>query len=181
MGNGYNPGWSKHPNLRWDQKGNQAQATPQPRKPSPLEELLKKFANISKTSFENIQTTVANQGATIKSLETQIGQLSKLVSTHVSKDIASVDNPKEECKVLKDKKSEHEQIEEQIKDYEEWYKLFDMTLDEAYDEFMRELQEYRESRARLPIKKTDPGSVTILCDVMLKFYPLTRRIILVME
>jgi hypothetical protein len=143
MGNNYNPGWSKHPNLRWDQTGNQAQAAPQPRKPSPLEELLNKFASMSKTNFENIKTTVANQGATIKSLETQIGQLSKLVSTHVSKDIAgnTVDNPKEECKAIKDMKSEHEQREEQIKDYEEWYKLFDMTLDEAYDEFMRELKE----------------------------------------
>ncbi|KAK2374877.1 hypothetical protein QL285_075810 [Trifolium repens] len=119
---------------------------------------------MSKTNFENIQTTVANQGATIKSLETQIGQLSKLVSTHVSKDIAgnTVDNPKEECKVLKEMKSEHEQKEEQIKGYEEWYKLFDMTLDEAYDEFMRELKEYRESRARLPGKKTE---VRALCDV----------------
>ncbi|WJX12551.1 hypothetical protein P8452_03041 [Trifolium repens] len=167
MGNNYNPGWSKHPNLRWDQTGNQAQAAPQPRKPSPLEELLNKFANMSKTNFENIHTTVANQGATIKSLETKIGQLSKLVSTHVSKDIAgnTVDNPKEECKVLKDQKIEQEQKEEQIKDYEEWYKLFDMKLDEAYDEFMRELREYRESRTRLPPKKTDPGSVTIVCQI----------------
>ncbi|KAK2409810.1 hypothetical protein QL285_045212 [Trifolium repens] len=49
MGNNYNPGWSKHPNLRWDQTGNQAQAAPQPRKSSPLEELLNKFANMSKT------------------------------------------------------------------------------------------------------------------------------------
>ncbi|KAK2356624.1 hypothetical protein QL285_093953 [Trifolium repens] len=72
MGNGYNPGWSKHPNLCWDQTGNQAQAAPQHKKPSPLEELLNKFASISKTKFEKIQTTVANQGATIKSLETQI-------------------------------------------------------------------------------------------------------------
>ncbi|KAK2356675.1 hypothetical protein QL285_094003 [Trifolium repens] len=72
MGNGYNPGWSKHPNLRWDQTGNQAQAAPQRRKPSPYEELLNKFANMSKTKFENIQTTVANQGATIKILETHI-------------------------------------------------------------------------------------------------------------
>ena len=167
MGNNYNQGWSKHPNLRWDQTGNQAQASSQPRKPSPLEELLNKFASLSKTNFESIQTTVANQGATIKSLETQIGQLSKLVSTHVSKDIAgnTVDNPKEESKMLKYKKSEHEEREEQIKDYEEWYKLFDMTLDEAYDEFMAELREYRESLTRLPVKKTDPGSVTILCRI----------------
>ncbi|KAK2436550.1 hypothetical protein QL285_021538 [Trifolium repens] len=122
---------------------------------------------MSKTNFENIQTTIANQGAAIKSLETQIGQLSKLVSTHVSKDIAdnTVDNPKEKFKVLKDQISEHEQREEQVKDYEEWYKLFGMTLYEAYDEFMRELKEYRESLARLPPKKTDPGSVTILCRI----------------
>ena len=122
---------------------------------------------MSKTNFENIQTTVANQGATIKNLETKIGQISKLVSTHVSKDIAgnTVDNPKKECKVLKDQKLEQERRHEQVKDYEEWYKMFDMTLDEAYEEFMRELREYRESRTRLPPKKTDPGSVTILCQI----------------
>jgi hypothetical protein len=99
-GNNYNPGWSKHRNLRWDQTGNQAQnGAPHPRKPSPLEELLNKFANMSNTNFDSIQATVANQEVAIKSLETQIGRLSKLVTTHVSKDIAgnTVDNPKEEC------------------------------------------------------------------------------------
>ncbi|KAK2456520.1 hypothetical protein QL285_003880 [Trifolium repens] len=40
-----------------------------------------------------------------------------------------------------------------------------MTLEEAYDEFMRELKEYRESLERLPPKKTYPGSVTILCQI----------------
>ncbi|KAK2382626.1 hypothetical protein QL285_070148 [Trifolium repens] len=152
MGNSYNPGWSKHPNLRWDQTGNQAQATPQQRKPSSLEELPNKFANMSKTNFENIQTTVANQGATIKSLETQIGQLSKLVSTHVSKDIAcnTVDNPKEECKALEDLKTEREYNEEEPMEFEEWFKTLGMTLEEAYDEFTEELEEYRESLARRP-------------------------------
>jgi hypothetical protein len=67
--------------------------------------------------------------------------------------------------VLKNQRSEHEQREEQVKDYEEWFKLFRMTLEDAYDEFMRELKEYRESLARLPPKKTDPGSVTILCRI----------------
>ncbi|KAK2421769.1 hypothetical protein QL285_032361 [Trifolium repens] len=43
--------------------------------------------------------------------------------------------------------------------------MFDMTLDEAYDEFMRELREYRESRTRLPPKKTDPGSIAILYQI----------------
>ncbi|KAK2374621.1 hypothetical protein QL285_075569 [Trifolium repens] len=43
-----------------------------------------------------------------------------------------------------------------------------MTLEEAYDEFISELEEYRINLAekpRLPIKKTDPGSVTILCQI----------------
>ena len=157
MGNGYNPGWSKHPNLRWDQTGNQAQVAPQPRKPSPLEELLNKFANMSKTNFENIQTTVANQGATINSVETQIG---KLVSTRVSKDIAgnTVDNPKEECKALKDMKTGRVyDDEEELKEFEEWFETLGMTLEEVYDEYLCELEEYRikpETKPRLPIKKT---------------------------
>ncbi|KAK2362821.1 hypothetical protein QL285_087851 [Trifolium repens] len=171
MGNNYNPGWSKHPNLRWDQTGNQAQASSQPRKPSPLEELLNKFASMSKTNFQNIQTTVANQGATIKSLETQIGQLSKLVSTHVSKDIAgnTVDNPKEECKALKDMKTGRVYDEEKLKQLEEWFKAtLGITMEDYYDEYLSELEEYRIDptvEPRLPIKKTDPGSVTILCQI----------------
>ncbi|KAK2381540.1 hypothetical protein QL285_069131 [Trifolium repens] len=43
-----------------------------------------------------------------------------------------------------------------------------MTLEEAYDEFISELEEYRINLAekpRLPIKKTDPASVTILCQI----------------
>jgi hypothetical protein len=106
----YNPGWKNHLNFGWAQTGNQAQGgATEPRKPSPLEELLNKFATMSQTNFENIQSTVANQGATIKSLKTQIGQLSKLVTTRVSKDVAgnTVDNPKEECKALTDKVTKH--------------------------------------------------------------------------
>ncbi|WJX89261.1 hypothetical protein P8452_71273 [Trifolium repens] len=171
MGNNYNPGWSKHPNLRWDQTGNQAQAAPQPRKPSPLEELLNKFDNMSKTNFENIQTTVANQGATIKSLETQIGQLSKLVSTHVSKDIAgnTVDNPKEECKVLKDLRTGHEYDEKELEEFKKWFEsTLGATMEIYYDDYLSELEEYRVKPAAkpyVPLKKTDPGSVTILCQI----------------
>jgi hypothetical protein len=77
-----------------------------------LEELLNKFATMSETNFESIQTTVANQGVTIKSLETQIGQLSKLVTTHVSKDIDgnTVDNPREECEALTEKETKRERL-----------------------------------------------------------------------
>ncbi|KAK2368919.1 hypothetical protein QL285_082081 [Trifolium repens] len=125
---------------------------------------------MSKTNFENIQTTVANHGATIKILETLIGQLSKVVSIHVSKDIAgnTVDNLKEECKVLKDQRSGREYNEDELKEFEEWFTMLGMTLEEDYDEFTGELEEYRRSLAtkpRLPVKKTDPGSVTILCQI----------------
>ena len=106
----------------------------------------------------------------IKSLETQISQLSKLVSTHVSKDIAgnTVDNPKEECKALKDQKTEREHNEEELMKFKEWFKALGMTLEEAYDELTGELKEYRESLARrpqLPPKKKDLGSVTIFCQI----------------
>jgi hypothetical protein len=122
------------------------------------------------TNFESIQTTVANQGVTIKSLETQIGQLSKLVTTHVSKDIAgnTVDNPKEECKALKEKEIKRGRDEEELLEFKRWFKKLGMTLEEAYDEFMGELEGCRENLAAspaLPPKKTDPGSVTIICRI----------------
>jgi hypothetical protein len=71
---------------------------------------------MSQANFESIQTMVANQGATIKSLETQIGMLSKLVTTHVSIDITgnTVENRKEECISLKEKEIEREQDEEEL-------------------------------------------------------------------
>ncbi|KAK2457219.1 hypothetical protein QL285_004517 [Trifolium repens] len=138
MGNNYNLGWSKHPNLRRDQTRNHTQnGAPQPRKSSPLDELLNKFANISKTNFDYIQATVANQGATIKSFETHIGQLSKLVTTHVSKDIGdnTVDNPMEESNALKEKEIERAEDEEVILQFKKWFNQLGITLEEAYDEF----------------------------------------------
>jgi hypothetical protein len=107
----YDPGWKNHLNFGRAQTGNQAQGgATQQRKPSHLEELLNKFASMSQTNFEGIQYIVANQGATIKSLENQIGQLSKLVTTHVSKDIAcnTVDNPRGQCKALTEKQTKRE-------------------------------------------------------------------------
>jgi hypothetical protein len=51
LSNTYNLGWSKHPNLRWNQSENQNQGgAPQQRKPSPLEELLNKFATMSQAN-----------------------------------------------------------------------------------------------------------------------------------
>jgi hypothetical protein len=55
-----------------------------------------------------------------------------LVSTHVSKDIAgnTVDNPMEECKVLKDMNTRHEYDEKELKEFEEWFEItLGMTME----------------------------------------------------
>jgi hypothetical protein len=81
---------------------------------------------------------MANQGTTIKSLETQICQLSKLVTTDVCKDIAgnTVDNPREECKALTEKETKREKGEKELMEFKRWFAKLGMTLEEAYDEFM---------------------------------------------
>ncbi|KAG8497291.1 hypothetical protein CXB51_008564 [Gossypium anomalum] len=50
----------------------------QEKKPN-LEEMLSKFISLSETCFQNTETTLKNQQASIQGLETQIGQLSKLI------------------------------------------------------------------------------------------------------
>ena len=42
--------------------------------------MLSKFISMSETHFQNTETTLKNQQASIQGLETQIGQLSKLIS-----------------------------------------------------------------------------------------------------
>jgi hypothetical protein len=113
---------------------------------------------------------VANQGAIIKSLETQIGQLSKLVTTYVSIDIArnTVDNPKEECKTLTEKELKHERDWEELMEFKRWFAALGMTLEEAYDMFIDELEEFHLGQTAgptMPHKKTDPGSVTIIYQI----------------
>ncbi|PPS01461.1 hypothetical protein GOBAR_AA19200 [Gossypium barbadense] len=44
-----------------------------------LEEMLSKFILVSETYFQNTETTLKNQQASLQGLETQIGQLSKLI------------------------------------------------------------------------------------------------------
>ncbi|KAK5772600.1 hypothetical protein PVK06_048890 [Gossypium arboreum] len=86
--NTYNVGWRNHPNFSWGGQGNQKsqnlqdfQQPPyqQEKKPN-LEELLSKFISVSETRFQNTETALKNQQASIQWLETQIGQLSKLIS-----------------------------------------------------------------------------------------------------
>ncbi|KAG8491590.1 hypothetical protein CXB51_014777 [Gossypium anomalum] len=51
----------------------------QEKKPN-LEEMLTKFISVSETHFQNTEIALKNQQASIQGLETQIGQLSKLIS-----------------------------------------------------------------------------------------------------
>src|SRR5262249_53362872 len=81
--NTYNPGWRNHPNFSWSNQQNPRPPPPgynqthpqqpqQQQKPS-LEELMSKFISTSETRFQN-------QDTSIKNLETQIGQLAKMMT-----------------------------------------------------------------------------------------------------
>jgi hypothetical protein len=53
-------------------------------------------------------------------------------------------------------------------EFKRWFASLRMTLEEAYDEFMGELEEFHLSQTAgpaMPPKKTDPGSVTIICQI----------------
>ncbi|MCH96912.1 hypothetical protein A2U01_0017903, partial [Trifolium medium] len=169
-GNPYptNQNWNRYPNQ------NQGGAT-QPRKPSPLEEMLTKFVGQSQTNFETMMGLVTNQGANMKSMEHQIGQLSKMMTnssnTHAG---TTVDNPKEEYKVLKTKRQEDDG---ELDNFTKWFRTMGVSLEEAYDTFMGEIEDAREEvclaaefikvleEKRTPEKKQDPGSLTITCYI----------------
>ncbi|MCH79334.1 hypothetical protein A2U01_0000082, partial [Trifolium medium] len=109
-------------NQNWNNRyPNQNQGgAPQPRKPSPLEEMLTKFVGHSQTNFETMQGIVTNQGATMKNIEHQIVQLSKMMANFSNTYAGTtVDNPKEECKVLKTKRQEDE---DELENFRKWFR-----------------------------------------------------------
>src|SRR5262249_37856648 len=89
--NTYNPGWRNHPNFSWSNQQNQRPPPPgynqsqQQQKPS-LEELMSKFISTSEARFQN-------QDASIKNLETQVGQLSKMMSERAQGTLPSNTEP----------------------------------------------------------------------------------------
>ncbi|KAG8503338.1 hypothetical protein CXB51_001299 [Gossypium anomalum] len=72
------------------------------RKKSNLEEMLSKFISVSETHFQNAETTLKNQQASIQGLETQIGQLSKLISERPQGSLPSntEPNPREQLNAI---------------------------------------------------------------------------------
>ncbi|PPS08805.1 hypothetical protein GOBAR_AA11833 [Gossypium barbadense] len=56
--------------------------------------MLSKFISVSETHFQNTETALKNQQASIQGLETQIGQLSKLISERPQGSLPSNTEPK---------------------------------------------------------------------------------------
>ena len=95
--NTYNPGWKSHPNFSWNNNKNiqkppppgfqQNQQQP-PEKKSSLEDALTQLSmttqQLSMTTQQFItkaESTFQNQVASIKNLETQVGQLANMMNT----------------------------------------------------------------------------------------------------
>ncbi|PPS01223.1 hypothetical protein GOBAR_AA19438 [Gossypium barbadense] len=64
--------------------------------------MLSKFISVSETHFQNTETTLKNQQASIQGLETQIGQLSKLISERPQGSLPSniEPNPREQLNTI---------------------------------------------------------------------------------
>ncbi|GAU38093.1 hypothetical protein TSUD_318870 [Trifolium subterraneum] len=112
--NTYNPGWREHPNFGWGGNQNQSQQqapsqNSQPRQQSPLEDALTQFIKVTQGNFEEMKISqnqmkanqdVANKNheASIKTLETQIGHLSRQLAATQNKGFegSTKDNPRNE-------------------------------------------------------------------------------------
>ncbi|KAG8502971.1 hypothetical protein CXB51_000796 [Gossypium anomalum] len=108
--NTYNVGWRNHPNFPWGGQGNQKPPPPlgfqqQPyqleKKPN-LGEMMTKFISVVETHFQNTETTLKNQQASIQGLENQIGQLTKIILERPPGSLPSniKTNPKEHVKAV---------------------------------------------------------------------------------
>ncbi|XP_031275462.1 uncharacterized protein LOC116133938 [Pistacia vera] len=93
----YNPGWQNHPNFSWSNQNAMKPpppSFPQEKKPN-LEELVTKFVSSTEARFQN-------QEASIRNLETQMGQLANLISRKAQGTLPSdtEKNPKEHVKAI---------------------------------------------------------------------------------
>ncbi|KAK8507721.1 hypothetical protein V6N12_067051 [Hibiscus sabdariffa] len=87
MSNTYNPAWRKHPNFSWQnqnntlnpQQPNQSGFQNQPRQN--LQQNLPRFIQTIDAFMDRTEMKLQNQDATLKSLETQVGQISQILNT----------------------------------------------------------------------------------------------------
>ncbi|KAG8500859.1 hypothetical protein CXB51_002880 [Gossypium anomalum] len=180
--NTYNTGWRNHPNFSWGGQGNQRPQNPpgfqqppyqQEKKPN-LEEMLSKFISVIETRFQNTETTLKNQQASIQGLETQIGQLSKLIFEQPQGSLPSntEPNPREQLNAI-NVQAEEGSVEPEPESREEIVMPNAMKFLKELLANKRKLDEasHVELNAvcsailqnKLPNKLKDPGSFTIPC------------------
>ncbi|PPS07200.1 hypothetical protein GOBAR_AA13454 [Gossypium barbadense] len=95
--------------------------------------MLTKFISVSETRFQNTETSLKNQQASIQGLETQIGQLSKLISERPQGSLPSntEPNPREQLNSI-NVQDEEGFVEPEPKPTQE---TVEMSLKEAHESF----------------------------------------------
>ncbi|KAL5564233.1 hypothetical protein UlMin_027397 [Ulmus minor] len=103
--NYYNQGWRHHPNLSWSNNQN-VQKPPsgfqtQDKKPT-MEEIFTQFMTRTNAIIDDTQANFRNQGASIRNLEHQVGEISKLLTERAQGTFPSntEKNPREEAKAI---------------------------------------------------------------------------------
>ncbi|KAL5548869.1 hypothetical protein UlMin_004100 [Ulmus minor] len=103
--NYYNPGWRNHPNFSWSNNQN-VQKPPssfqaQEKKPT-MEEAFTQFMTRTNAFIDDTQENFRNQGASIRNLEHQVGEISKLLMERGQGALPSNTerNPREEAKAI---------------------------------------------------------------------------------
>ncbi|KAL5549377.1 hypothetical protein UlMin_004608 [Ulmus minor] len=103
--NYYNPGWRNHPNFSWSNNQN-VQKPPssfqaQEKKPA-MEEAFNQFMTRTNAFIDDTQANFRNQGASIRNLEHQVGEISKLLTERGQGALPSNTerNPREEAKAI---------------------------------------------------------------------------------
>ncbi|KAL5558871.1 hypothetical protein UlMin_035082 [Ulmus minor] len=103
--NYYNPGWRNHPNFSWSNNQN-VQKPPsgfqaQEKKPT-MEEAFTQFMTRTNAFIDDTQANFRNQGASIRNLEHEVGEISKLLTERGQGALPSNTerNPREEAKAI---------------------------------------------------------------------------------
>ncbi|KAL2486257.1 Uncharacterized protein Adt_31013 [Abeliophyllum distichum] len=101
--NTYNLGWRNHPNFSWkDNQNNFIPQFQQPEKSTSLEDSISKFMERTEQFMNKTETNFQNQGAVIKNLETQMGQMAITLSGRAPSTLPSNTevNPKDHVKAI---------------------------------------------------------------------------------
>ncbi|XP_022873169.1 uncharacterized protein LOC111392139 [Olea europaea var. sylvestris] len=95
----FNPGWRQHPNFRWsDNQQGTSSNNNQPEKRPNLGEMFNQYMQKTDKVFQQIDTNFQNQQASIKKLETQIGQIAQQLAERPQGSLPgnTMVNPKEQ-------------------------------------------------------------------------------------